>query len=248
MTSTRVLLVDDVAGFRTLVATALRVRGGFEVIGEAADGAAAIAFATEQQPDVIVLDLGLPDIAGSEVIQLLRDRSPRSKIVVFSGRDEDEVSIRSVEGFVRKDDDVRRLVDVLVDITRERLLAGAVVRLPAELASAGRGRAFVRARCAEWGVDAILDDALLVASELVTNAVVHAGTDCELRLVPGLGMLRVEVLDHGSMAPDPQLAGDHEEHGRGLLLISMLSAAWGTEPSADGGKVVWADLPMAEVG
>jgi CheY-like chemotaxis protein len=244
MASVRVLLVDDVAAFRKLVSTALRLRGGFEVVGEAADGAGAVAMSAQMAPDVIVLDLGLPDIAGTELIGLLRSRSPGSKIVVFSGRDDGD-AVHSVEGYVRKDDDVRLLVDVLVDVTAERVSAGAALRLAEDITSAARARRFVEEQCTAWGFHAVLDDALLVVSELVTNAVVHGESEAELRLIPGQGILRIEVADDGEAAPDPRLAGDDDEHGRGLLLISVLSTAWGTEAAPGGGKVVWADLPVA---
>jgi CheY-like chemotaxis protein len=244
MTS-RVVLVDDVAAFRRLVATALRLRGGFEVVGEAADGQTAVEVVVTAAPDVVVLDLGLPDLAGTEVIGLIRDQSPRTKIVVFTGRDVDGEAVRSVEGFVRKDADVQLLVDVLVELTMATIGAEAVIVLPNDITSAARARAFVEEHCSSWGLDAVVDDALLIVSELVTNAVVHAESEAELRLVAGTGILRVEVADQGGHAPDPQLAGDDDEHGRGLLLVTVLSAAWGTEARPDGGKVVWADLALA---
>src|SRR3954447_6855852 len=81
----RVLLVDDVAEVRRLIRTTLRFRGGFEVVGEAADGVEAVRLVGELRPDVVVLDLGLPDLAGREVLTQVRDRSPDSKVVVFSG-------------------------------------------------------------------------------------------------------------------------------------------------------------------
>jgi CheY-like chemotaxis protein len=244
MASARVVLVDDVAAFRRLVGTALRLRGGFDVVAEAADGAGAVAAAAEHQPDIVVLDLGLPDLAGTEVIRLIRERSPRSKIVVFTGRDVDGESVRSVESVIRKDSDVRLLVDVLVDLTTDRGTTGAILQLEKDLASAARARAFVQDQCAAWGFDAVVDDALLIVSELVTNAVVHAESASELRLVPGEGILHIEVADDGSLAPDPRIAEDDDEHGRGLLLVGVLSAAWGTEATPSG-KVVWADIPLA---
>ena len=239
----RVLLVDDIAAFRKLVSTALRLRGGFEVVAEARDGAGAVEAAAALTPDVVVLDLGLPDIAGSEVIRQLRERSPGSRIVVFTGRDEVD-AVHAVEGFVRKDDDVRLLVDVLVDVTAERRSPGASLRLAEDLNSAAHARRFVEETCAAWGLDAVIDDALLVVSELVTNAVVHGRSEAEVRLTPTLDMLRVEVADDGPASPDPQLAGADDEHGRGLFLIGVLSTAWGTESAPGGGKVVWADLRL----
>jgi CheY-like chemotaxis protein len=239
----RVVLVDDVAAFRRLVATALRVRGGFEVVGEAGDGRTAVEVVVDAAPDVVVLDLGLPDLAGTEVVRLLRERAPSVKIVVFTGRDVDDVE--AVQRIVRKDADVALLVDVLVEITSGTRGAEAIISLPNDISSASRARAFVEERCQSWGMGAIVDDAVLIVSELVTNAVVHAESAAELRLVAGEGTLRVEVVDQGGLAPDPQLAGDDDEHGRGLLLVTVLSAAWGTEARADGGKVVWADLALA---
>ena len=243
MTTVRVLLVDDVTAFRKLVGIALRLRGGFEVVGEAGDGASAVEAAAALAPDVVVLDLGLPDIAGTEVIRLLRERSPESRIVVFSGRD-DASALRSVEGFVRKDDDVRLLIDVLVDVAGDRPMAGASLHLSEDVTSATRARRFVEEQCAAWGFDAVLDDALLVVSELVTNAVVHGRSAAELRLVPARDTLRVEVADDGPAPPDPRLASADDEHGRGLFLIDLLSTAWGTEAAPGGGKVVWADLRL----
>ena len=243
MTTVRVLLVDDVTAFRKLVGTALRLRGGFEVVGEAGDGAGAVEAAARLAPDVVVLDLGLPDIAGTEVIRLLRERSPASRIVVFTGRDEIEAG-QPVEGFVRKDDDVRLLVDVLVQVTGDRPMPGATLQLSEDITSAARARRFVEEQCAAWGFDDVLDDALLVVSELVTHAVIHGKSAAELRLVPAEDILRVEVADDGPSSPDPQLAGADDEHGRGLFLISVLSTAWGTEASPGGGKVVWADLRL----
>jgi CheY-like chemotaxis protein len=246
--ATTVLLVDDVAAFRKLVGTALRLRGGFEVVAEAADGRAAVECAAAHHPDVVVLDLGLPDLAGSEVIQAVHDRSPASKIVVFTGRDVDLDGLRSVQGVVRKDDDVNLLVDVIAGLAVDAERPTATIVLPRDPASAATARAFVQEQCSSWGVSSVVDDALLVVSELVTNAVVHADSEAELSMALSAEILRIEVADSGVDTPDPHLAGDDDEHGRGLLLIAVLSAAWGTESRAEGGKVVWADLPVGAAG
>jgi CheY-like chemotaxis protein len=240
----QVLLVDDVPAFRRLVATALRLRGGFEVVAEASDARSAVELAAAERPDVVVLDLGLPDLAGHDVIQAIRDACPESKIVVFSGWDIDAANLALVQGFVRKDDDVRRLVDVLVDVTRPPVAADATLDLADALESAAVARRFVRDRCAQWRLDAVVDDVLVVVSELVTNAVIHAQSGAELRLVLSEALLRVEVVDDGAGAPDPQLASSEDEHGRGLLLVTVLSDAWGVDATSDGRKVVWADLPL----
>lgn len=238
-----VVLVDDVPEVRRLVRTALRVRGGFTVIGEATDGTQAIELAETHQPDLVVLDLGLPDLAGREVLAGIRRLSPRTRVVVFSGTETaDRQWIRdNVEGFALKDVDLDYLVDLLESVGRERT-GEAVLNLPCELASIAAAREFVRDRLVEWGVEAQVDDALVVASELVTNAIMHAESPCELRLWLSASAIRVEVLDDGAGTPEPRTSSDTDEGGRGLHLIAALAAAWGIEQIPDDGKVVWAEL------
>ncbi|MFF5981621.1 SpoIIE family protein phosphatase [Streptomyces olindensis] len=128
----------------------------------------------------------------------------------------------------------------------------------------GAARALVRAALAEWTdlglpgaehlTDRLADDATLVVSELVTNAVVHAGTDVEMecRLEGGddraTAALVVEVSDHHpSRAPrggEPETPHDTPEYGRGLRLVGALSEAWGITYRT-GRKTVWARLPAA---
>ena len=171
----RVLLVDDVVEVRRLVRTSLRFRGGFEVVGEAADGAEAVQLAAQLRPDVVVLDLGLPDIAGREVLTRVRDVSPGTKVVVFSGLEtSDRTWIRDhSEGFVVKDADIGYLIDLLESVGR-RDETRAALDLPDDLRSVSTARGFVRDKLAEWGIDGPLDDALLVTSELAANALTHA--------------------------------------------------------------------------
>ncbi|WP_406722838.1 SpoIIE family protein phosphatase [Streptomyces althioticus] len=126
----------------------------------------------------------------------------------------------------------------------------------------GSARALLRKALTEWaqssadGADLLTgrvgDDAALVASELVTNAVVHAGTDVHLtcRLEEDTGALVVEVADrHPSRAPrdDAAEAPAHDipEYGRGLRLVAALAESWGVTYRA-GSKTVWARLPTRE--
>lgn len=82
---------------------------------------------------------------------------------------------------------------------------------------------------------------MLVVTEMVTNAVLHAATPSELRLRYADGVLRIEVADGNPSPPRPRPATAGDESGRGLLLIETLSQAWGCD-AADSGKVVWAEL------
>jgi CheY-like chemotaxis protein len=240
----RVVLVDDVPEVRRLVRTALRFRGGFEVVGEAGDGAEAVSLASEQQPDIVVLDLGLPDLAGRDVLAGIREHSPVSKVVIFSGTETADRAhlVRQVEGFVMKDDDLDFLIDLLETLGAARR-RHVTLDLGRDLGSVMRARRFVRETFAEWGISRTVDDALIVVSELVTNAITHAESPCQLRLSIDDASLRVEVFDEGIGTPDPRPASTTAEHGRGLHLIAGLTAAWGIQQIPDDGKIVWAELP-----
>ncbi len=80
----RVLIVDDKADIRNLLATRLRLEPAFDVVGEAANGAEAIARVGELKPHLMVLDLQMPVMSGEEVIPIVRSLAPRLQVVVFS--------------------------------------------------------------------------------------------------------------------------------------------------------------------
>jgi CheY-like chemotaxis protein len=238
-----VLLVDDVDEVRVVLRTSLRLRGCFNVVAEAADGAGAVERARQTQPDIVVLDLGLPDLAGREVLSRLRDVSPDTQVVVFSGIDAPDRAVGSdgVAAVVTKDRDIDYLVDLLENVGRD-LRRSASQTFAADPRAASEARRFVGQRGDAWDCAELVDNAMLVASELVTNAVIHARTGVELRASFANRILRLEVLDRGPGTPDPRVATSQDENGRGLLLVSALAAAWGVESASEGGKVVWAEL------
>jgi anti-sigma regulatory factor (Ser/Thr protein kinase) len=106
-------------------------------------------------------------------------------------------------------------------------------------------RAFVRSRLGAWDVGDRADDAVLIASELVTNAILHARTPVQLRLIADGVSVRVEVFDENSRLPVVSGVGPDATSGRGLAVVSCLAGAWGMELEADG-KVVWAELGSGE--
>jgi DNA-binding NarL/FixJ family response regulator len=83
--SIRVLLCDDVQAFRALLRYSLDDEDGIEVVGEAADGNEGARQAAELQPDVILLDLSMPECDGLEAIPLIAEHAPRARIVALSG-------------------------------------------------------------------------------------------------------------------------------------------------------------------
>ncbi len=238
-----VVIVADAAHVRRLVRTALRLRGVFAVVGEAANGTEAIALTSELRPDIVVLDIALPDLAGEEVLTRIRDLVPTTKVVVLTGtepRDSAAIAAR-VEGYVTKGSQLDYLVELLEMIGRQRIGQRAL-RLDGSLVSARDARAFTAATLAEWGVTDSVDDMLLVVTELVNNAVTHARSECELRISINPLSVRIEVVDEGAGTPDPLPSSPASDHGRGLHLVDALSAAWGFQPVPTGGKLVWAEL------
>ena len=114
----------------------------------------------------------------------------------------------------------------------------ASVRLPPESASAGVARRLVKTVLGEIVRPAALDDVVLLTSELVTNAVVHAGTPVDVLVRDLHGRVQIEVFDAGPQVPvvvDEVLACNS---GRGLRIVAALSEAWGAHPGR-GGKTVW---------
>jgi hypothetical protein len=96
----------------------------------------------------------------------------------------------------------------------------------------------------EWRLSQQIPDACLVVSELVTNAMIHAGTDIDLALAEHRRSVRIAVRDYSHDLPVEQ-QGRSDEHGRGLGIVAELATAWGVLPRADGGKVVWAVFDAA---
>lgn len=116
--------------------------------------------------------------------------------------------------------------------------------LPADPRSPAAARRLVAAHCAARGLDALVDRAMVVASELISNAVQHAGTDVDIATVAVAGALRISVRDRAAGSPRPAVStepGPIIEGGRGLPIVAALAADWGFFPFGDG-KTVWATV------
>jgi DNA-binding NarL/FixJ family response regulator len=102
-----VLIVDDHAGFRGLARRVLEA-GGFEVVGEAGDGASALAAVAALRPQVVLLDVLLPDSDGFEVADRIAESGKGALVVLTSSREATDFGARlarsPASGFIHKDD------------------------------------------------------------------------------------------------------------------------------------------------
>ncbi len=169
-----------------------------------------------------------PDAPGAEA---LRDLLTSSMV---DERDTDDVTVLTL-----------RRANEAHGVGREPLVAQ--IDLPARPTSPARARDFVGARLGEWGAMGVLEQTMLCVSELVTNAVVHAGARVHLELRCGEGVLRVDVRDTGrAVLPSVRAAaGMDDTHGRGLFLVEILCDRWGVIEEGDG-KVVWFELEVPD--
>lgn len=117
--------------------------------------------------------------------------------------------------------------------------------LPPTLESASRARAAVRDLCESARVDrSVRDAAVLLADELVANALEHGGGSPTLEAVVAHGTLRLAVTDASPVLPQPAAADVAlSDRGRGLLLVIALATRWGAEPREEG-KTVWCEIDV----
>jgi anti-sigma regulatory factor (Ser/Thr protein kinase) len=88
----------------------------------------------------------------------------------------------------------------------------------------------------------LIEDAVLVVSEVVTNAVEHGAGQVRVRLLRRHASVRIEVQDDSPIPPVLLALGRTAERGRGLHIVTRLAARWGSRRTT-AGKVVWAELP-----
>ncbi|WP_195910979.1 SpoIIE family protein phosphatase [Streptomyces kaniharaensis] len=118
----------------------------------------------------------------------------------------------------------------------------AILPLTGDHAMVAHSRRFTRETLVEWGLGSLADWAELLTSELITNALVHAGSPTQLRLFCNR-MLTVEVADEEGEAPRMRRARTEDEGGRGMHLVNELAHRWGSRRTKDG-KVVWFELEL----
>ncbi|MFD4985810.1 SpoIIE family protein phosphatase [Streptomyces sp. NPDC058374] len=115
---------------------------------------------------------------------------------------------------------------------------------PAEPGSVASARNAATGKLTEWGLEANAFVTELIVSELVTNAVRHAGGPVGLRLIRGDEVLYCEVTDPSNTQPRLRRARTTDEGGRGLFLVAQLSRRWGSR-YGQSGKTIWAEQELS---
>jgi len=177
------------------------------------------------------------------VLTRLREVAPRAKVVVFTGAEPDDPAFyeENAAGYVLKSGDLDYLVDLLDDVGRSSEQSREA-SFEADVGSVPAAREFVRQALDDWGSSHLADEASLVVTELATNAVLHARSPYEVRLRHANGVIRIEVADRDPGTPEPQPFSATAESGRGIVLVSAISASWGIDSHPGEGKVTWAEL------
>jgi DNA-binding NarL/FixJ family response regulator len=121
----RILVADDHEVVRRGLCTLLQNHEGWEVCGEASDGREAVEMARKMRPDVVILDVGMPNLNGLAATRQLIQQNPDQKIIVLTITDSDQVIHEALDagarGFVLKSDAGRDLVSAVDALQRNRM-------------------------------------------------------------------------------------------------------------------------------
>jgi CheY-like chemotaxis protein len=242
-----VLVADDLADTRFLVRRFLERSGRFTVVAEAANGVEAVAMVARYTPDLALLDLVMPVMDGLEALPLVRQASPQTRVIVLSDLAREWLSDEHRGGaaaVLEKNLDPEAFVRELLSVIDQTNSAPyASLALAGTLIAPKTAREFVRVTLADWDYGEVIDDAILLTSELVTNAVLHAESDLEVRVSLREGIVRVEVLDDSPGGLIRRQQSANATAGRGLAMVNTLAVLWGSDPIGDG-KSVWFELPL----
>ena len=116
------------------------------------------------------------------------------------------------------------------------------LRLASAVTAPRQARDFLAAACADWQAEQFIEAGSLAVSELVSNAVLHAGTDLDLILGFSGGRLSMRVRDGSRLMPEPATARPSGAGGHGLDIVARIAESWGVDPDPAGGKSVWCVL------
>jgi DNA-binding NarL/FixJ family response regulator len=245
----RLLVADDNPGYRLLGRTALADVHDLAVVAEVTDVQGVHDAVAAAKPDVALLDLLLPGGGAFAAVQALQQLAPEAAAIVSSAHSMEELDAAGHTAgvaFLSKGVSPFRLADEIVErvhvlVRSEPPLEEVSLKLPQVRESSSAARRFAADTLATWGCSDLVETAKLLISELVSNAVLHAGSDVDVSLHLRTDCVRFEVGDHSARPMRRRQAGEEDTSGRGSELIDMLAHAWGMRGRADG-KAIWFEL------
>jgi DNA-binding NarL/FixJ family response regulator len=247
----RVVIADDNVDVREILALALGRTGRFEVVASVEDGDAAVEAAGRLHPDLVLLDLAMPGEGGLAALPQVRLVAPSARVVVVSGFPGDRLSAvvreHGAVGYVQKGLSPKRVIDEILAVAGfldavEEILARSQRTLEPDIGSSAAARRFMEETLSRWECADVLDVVNLLVSELVTNAVVHGGSEADVSVILTPSALRFEVGDRDEFIPAAKGPNDDwATSGRGLALVDAMAQAWGIQ-KVKGGKVIWFEV------
>ena len=210
-------------------------------------GVGGVAFDTAEIPirdgDVLVLYTdGLVEARGDDIDDRIEALGECLELAASPAADPEALcdTLLTMLDRDKHEDDVALLAARLKGIPAENIANWLLAPLPPTVP---RARRLVRQAMAGWDLpESIRETTELLATELVTNAVRYAHGPIELRMLRTRTLL-CEVRDDDHFLPILLEAGDLDEGGRGLFLVSQLALRWGVSRTANG-KVVWFEMPL----
>jgi DNA-binding CsgD family transcriptional regulator/anti-anti-sigma regulatory factor len=200
-----------------------------------------------ERPTAVIVDLTSLDVGHAALLAVFADASERAAgqwgvpVLLCCGRPDVVRKIRVFRAFP----EVYSTRGEAMDAVHGRVLLRRQQRFPPAPGSAALARHHVGTACAEWNLASLRQPAVLVASELASNAIEHAGTELDVSVSFTGVYLRIAVQDGSTSMPQliTHRPGDPAawHRGRGLHLVADTAAAWNTTSIA-GGKIVWALL------
>ncbi|WP_035857389.1 STAS domain-containing protein [Cryptosporangium arvum] len=231
---------------RTQPITVLQLVGDLR-LGTVHQVRAALLKCLVECPEAVIVDLSQADVSSATALSVFGAVSRRAAewpvvpLVLTAGppevreRLEPVTRLWQIPVYASLVEALSEAVRLPPPVRRERMeLRPGTMAMP-------RARSMVAEACREWGLNDLVLPAELIMSELVSNAVQHAGTDLVASVVLRRGLLHLTVGD-GDPTPPRKSAGYPPIgalSGRGLLLVDEFASGWGCLP-IEGGKVVWA--------
>jgi DNA-binding NarL/FixJ family response regulator len=161
----RVLLVDDHAVVRAGYGTLLKDAPGIEIVAEAEGGNAALRAYVEHDPEIVIMDLSLPDLGGIEVIRRIVARNPAAKVLVFSMHEDtvfvEQALAAGARGYITKNSAPQVLLDAVRHIARgESYLDEGIAQRLAWQRARGRNSPFAALSTREFEIFCLLAEGL----------------------------------------------------------------------------------------